>query len=450
MHSRTESSTEDGLHVQLPICEAASASAPRERSSNPCNLLLDSSDTVSAMNFLWILSLAVAACTLCIFNPYDILRSRLQFRTWYAQYSYQFNIIAVNNCSNAYSTYLYGTHENTTTPTLSGAGAFTMFIQPMIDCLLRNSSEYIKYQFASSQVLLGITPTIICLLGATSEELCFCALIGRRRLLGILLSAASPSIYTDRAFKYQDADQILKDLNYNHVKTTIITKPRWLFVAMEYVAVLAAIANAATLNWELGLRSVNTLSANIVWMPLLWSALGIGAHLLGAVVFDMRTRRLYGTAMETRPRTTIRSSWKALGRLPNIRSAVKDLAKIIHTDLFWLPEETTQKSNNPTANHLTTKDSEGPSKRIYFTLLSETRCFTFLAWLFSVVVIFHIVIGTIILSSTNFIGPRDALSVMARYILSVVVCRIILVYELAVLNMEYKPQAQAGDQMNED
>lgn len=447
MDPHTETPIEDIPDVRLPICEAEPASAPGESTPKPYNWLLDSSDTLSAITFTWILSIVVAACTLCMYNPNHILRSKLQFQTWFPQYSYQFNIIAGENCSSNYSTYLYGTKQNTTTPTLSGAGSFTMFVQPMIDCLLGHSSEYIKYQFASSQVLLGITPTVICLIGATSEEVCFCALIGRRRLLGILLSAASPSIYTERAFKYQDADQILKDLNDNHVKTTVITRPRWLFVVMEYVVVLAAIANAAVLNWQLGLMTVNTLNANIIYMPLLWSCLGICAHLLGAVVFGMRTRRLHGTAMETRPRTTIRSCLKALRRLPKVSGTAESLASIVRTELFWLPEERNQESNT---NHPTAKEDDEARKRIYFTLLPETRCFTFLSWLFSVVVIFHLVIGTLMLSSTNFIGPRDALSVMARYILSVVVCRIVLVYELAVLNMEYKPQAQSVDQTKKD
>jgi hypothetical protein len=36
------------------------------------------------------------------------------------------------------------------------------------------------------------------------------------------------------------------------------------------------------------------------------------------------------------------------------------------------------------------------------------------------------------------VRPRNALEVMARYILSVIICRVILVYELAILRVEYK------------
>lgn len=439
MAARVKPAIERGQALQLPLREVEPASGSRGKSLLKTGiLLLDSSDVLSALKFLWVLGITVTICTLSLQNPNDILRSRQQFRAWYNQYSYQFNIIAKENCTDAYSTYLYGTRQNTTNPTLSGAGDFTLFIQPMINCLLENASEYVKYQLSTSQVVLGITPTIICLLGATSEEVCLCALIGRRRLLGLLLSAASPSIYTERAFKYQDPDQILKDLKDNHVRSTVITQPRWLFVALEYLAVLAAIANVATLNWELGLRSVNTLSANTIYMPMVWSIFGILAHLMGAVVFDMRARKLDETTMQAEPRSTFRSCLALKTKFASLRN---DLVDVVHTELFWLPEDkifhSTKQRLRPTVN-------TPPRKQIIFTLLADSRCFTFLAWLFSVIVIFHIIIGTIIMSSTNFVGPKDALVIMVRYVLSVIICRIILVYELAVLGMEYKPQSESG------
>jgi hypothetical protein len=310
----------------------------------------------------------------------------------------------------------------------------------MINCILENSSEYIKYQLATSQVLLGITPTIICLLGASSEEVCLLALIGRRRFLGFLLSAASPSIYTERAFKYQDADQIMKDLDDVHVKTTVIAKPRWLFVLLEYLAVFAAISNIAILNWQLGLKSVNSLNANTIYMPMLWSFFGICAHGLGAVVFQMRARRSDDSGTEIQRVPTLRSfpTLKFSDYLPKVDTLVRELT--------WLPEDKRKKS---TRRELESRYDHETEKHIYFTHIPETRTFTFLSWLLSVLIIFHIILGTLILSSTNFVGPKDALGIMARYILSVVICRIILVYELAVLGMKFKPMKQSGAQEKE-
>lgn len=210
----------------------------------------DSEVALLAAKFLCILTLAMILCALALLNLKDVLRSRSQFKNWYNQYSYQFRYIARDNCTAEYSIYLYGTRQNTSNPTLSAAGDFTLFVQPMINCLLENSSEYVKYQMSTSKVLLGITPTIIALLGSSSEEVCFLALVGRRRLLGLLLAMASPSIYTQRAFKYQDPDEIFKErLNKNHVKLSTCSKWRWLLVSLEYMLLFIAIANIAALNW---------------------------------------------------------------------------------------------------------------------------------------------------------------------------------------------------------
>lgn len=443
MEIQVDPATNHGPDGPLPSFEKQLPSgSDRDKSQKTSSLLPDPRDSLSVVKFGLILGVAVTILGLSLQNGGNLLRSREQFKSWYSQYSWQFSVIAKDNCTDAYWTYLHGTLENSPHTNLGGAGRYTMFIQPMIDCILEHSSEYMKYQLATSQVVLGITPTIICLLGATTEELCLVALIGRRRLLGLLLSAASPSIYTERAFKYQDPDQILLDLKDNHVKTTAVTRPRWLFVVLEYVAVLAAVANVAALNWEMGVRSINTLSANTIYMPMIWSIFGVLAHLMGAVVFDMRARKVDETTMNPEPRSSLNFTvaLKRLAHPPKWSSIRDNIADVVYTELFWLPKDKKDQDNmnNPGAKPPRSGLNKKWRERIDFTLLADSRCFTFLAWLFSVIVIFHIIIGTIILSSTNFVGPKDALAIMARYIISVIICRIILVYELAVLRMNYK------------
>jgi hypothetical protein len=56
-----------------------------------------------------------------------------------------------------------------------------------------------------------------------------------------------------------------------------------------------------------------------------------------------------------------------------------------------------------------------------------------LSWVLSVYVIVHVVYGMLVLSSLYFIGPRDALGVVGRYMASVLVCRVIVMYEIAGL-----------------
>lgn len=379
----------------------------------------ESEETLSVVKFFIGLLLGAAVIYVALQSPNDILRSRVQFRSWFNQYSYQFNLIAKDNCTAEYSIYLYGTRQNTSDQTLTGAGQFTLFVQPMINCLLDNAGGYIQYQLSSSQVLLGITPTIIAVLGTSSEEVCFVALIGRRRLLGLLLATASPSIYTERAFKYQNPDEILKErLGAQRVKSTRGSSRRWFFVLLEYVFVLAAIVNIATLNWTLGMQTVNSLNPNSVYMPMMWSLLGVIAHVMGAVVFHMRVRQLDEDGQFTR-RSTLASSLKAMVRpsqWPAISEIYHTLKRFARREFDSQPKE--------------------PEERLQYAIVPESRCFTFLAWLLSVLIIFHIILGTFILSSTNFVGPKDALGILARYILSVIICRVIVVCELAVQRVD--------------
>lgn len=61
----------------------------------------------------------------------------------------------------------------------------------------------------------------------------------------------------------------------------------------------------------------------------------------------------------------------------------------------------------------------------------ESKTFLVCAWALSTVTIFHIIFGTLVFASTTFIGTRDALPILARYICSVALCRVVLMYELA-------------------
>jgi len=51
--------------------------------------------------------------------------------------------------------------------------------------------------------------------------------------------------------------------------------------------------------------------------------------------------------------------------------------------------------------------------------------------------VFHLIFGTLLFASTTFIGARDALVVLAKYIGSAAICRIVLMYELAGLRESF-------------
>ncbi|KAK0748827.1 hypothetical protein B0T21DRAFT_344440 [Apiosordaria backusii] len=109
----------------------------------------------------------------------------------------------------------------------------------------------------AAQVLLGVMPTVLSVIGASTEEMSMLANVARRPLLALMLAAGSPSVYFSRAFDYHDPAQIL----HRHPNRLPQWRPkRWyskLFISFaEYSLAIASIANIATLNWEIGVKTV--------------------------------------------------------------------------------------------------------------------------------------------------------------------------------------------------
>ncbi|KAI9766021.1 MAG: hypothetical protein M1839_005270 [Geoglossum umbratile] len=384
--------------------------------------------------------LAVISVFLLVFviiSPNDQLRSKGQFKSWYSQFREVFAPIAKDKCAQQYDTYLYGTRQNTTINETRGAGSITLFVEPMIKCVLEGSSEYVKYALGSAQVMLGLTPTIIALLGASSEEVCLLALIGRRRFLALLLAAASPSIYTSRAFEYRSPGEILRDrLGRQHVGFSLENPNRIIIIVFEYVLAVAALANVATVSWQLGVMTISGISPNTIFMPMLWSLLAIPAHIGGVIIFNLRAVRVdHPDEDPPEPRSPLvwlKAFCTGLKKLFRNPKSTLSCWGTLYWNLirreFWLHPE------------------QGRNKKIHIQWFQESRLFIISAWFLSVMIVFHIILGTIIMSSSIFIGPRDALGVMVRYVISVVTCRVILVYELAVMRVCYKNGLNAEPQ----
>jgi hypothetical protein len=81
--------------------------------------------------------------------------------------------------------------------------------------------------------------------------------------------------------------------------------------------------------------------------------------------------------------------------------------------------------------------SAAPQYEVWIMEFVETKTFLFSAWTLSMFTIFHINFGTLLFAITTFISSRDALTVVAKYIGSAVVCRIVLLYELAGLRESF-------------
>jgi hypothetical protein len=247
-------------------------------------------------------------------------RTRSQFQKFYPRYESVFQYIVQNNCTEAIDAYIYGTRDNITIDRLGGASHRSVFAQPVIECILENASEYVKSALATSQVILGLTPTILAVMGASTEEAAMLSVVGRRPLLAFLLSAASPSVFTSRAFEYGDLKGILmgKEGRYRSRSRSVgrvggaTGLSRWSRTAVmvvEYAIGLGALVNIGFINYDLSLRTVCGIASDLDFVPALWAVLVICIHGMGVVLVRLRARRT--TAARDKPRTPTFGLWFA-------------------------------------------------------------------------------------------------------------------------------------------
>jgi hypothetical protein len=71
---------------------------------------------------------------------------------------------------------------------------------------------------------------------------------------------------------------------------------------------------------------------------------------------------------------------------------------------------------------------------------AEGKTYVAWSWFLSTATVIHIIFGSLLFSGLLFIGPRDALLVIFRYVASVLVCRIIVMFELAGMRDRYVPE----------
>lgn len=206
-----------------------------------------------------------------------------QFKNWFPQYGWIYEKTLHENCTEQYANYLTGKKDHSKIDALQGGGTFSALTQPVIQCILSNVSEYIKAQGSSAQVLLGVAPTILALMGPSTDETAVFLLIARRPFLFILLACGSPSVYFDRAFKYTNPDEILADHSSRLQKKRVSGWLRVFVTIAEYVFVVAAIANIAHVNYELGTKAICAIMSDWIWAPMLWGILGILVHIVSAV-----------------------------------------------------------------------------------------------------------------------------------------------------------------------
>lgn len=316
-------------------------------------------------------------------------RSTRQFQDWYPEYAAIFTRIRDENCSVEFQNYLAGTSDRTVAQVEhEGGSAHTLLVHPVMLCMLDHTNEYVKAAMSSAQVILGFTPTILGLVGPSSEEFAALSVVGGRPLLAALLAVAAPSVFATRAFEPVEPRDVLAARPGGYFSACRARWQRAAVVLAEYLLALAALANVGLVSYDAGVRTANPIAGNFVFFPAVWAAGAAVIHAVAVVLVRLKT------------------PFVERGSLG-----------------FWARELSL---------------SHRPPPAVVGWAGKESKRFVFGAWVHSIFIVGHLLFGTVVFSSLQFVGQSDAISVLGRYVASVIVCRMILMYELAFLKKEYR------------
>lgn len=249
----------------------------------------------------------------------------------------------------------------------------------VLDCLLRQFTEFRKAELSASAVVLGVIPSILQLLSPTPAETATLAL--RRPVLALLLSASTASSSPLRPG--QRVGEPAPPPHSDAPLPGLAVFPAAVS-ALEYVVAAAAAGNTAYRTYQLCVWTVCTFSPTQAFLPAVWHAAALFLHLLGWTATLVRFRGGRGR---------------------------------------WLGSELT-----PSAwagGFALEKRRGGPG---YVLLAMESVMY--------VAVPMQIFYGTIILSSLVFVSVFDAVVLACWYALSTVLCRAVLVYEIAGMRQQ--------------
>lgn len=327
------------------------------------------------------------------------------FKKFLPRYNNGFQRILRENCSEQYANYLANKDDITKLNPILRDFNIDSRESSVVECILNASPEFVKSKMASAQVLLGLTPTILATLGPSPYETGMLAVVARRPLLALFLAAGSPAVFAFRSLEYTKA---IEDLHERHLdSSSFLLLADKVVTILEYFLAAASIANVGELAYRLGAQVVFTVTPTSEYVAALWAFLGMIIHVLGALGLRLRTN------------VALKTTENEIAHQPHILNLVS-------------------KQFKPLARHET----------IRVTILPNSWMFSLVSWLTSTFTAFHIIFGTLIFSSMLFISVNDGIIVIVRLMASVIVCRIILAYELAILQRALEVEKRTQEPRN--
>ncbi|KAJ4235546.1 hypothetical protein FSOLCH5_006901 [Fusarium solani] len=310
---------------------------------------------------------------------------------FYSTYNRGLQEIIHNNCSETYALYLQDRrNESNVSPGLRIFKNDVTMTREMVECIFDHTPEFIKSKMSAAAIVLGLAPTIIATLGVRPQETAMVSVVGRRHLLAFALAVGSPALNAYRSSEYNSIIDSLRERSRQRPDTMRRLDP--FITAISYCLAGASIANIAELTYRLGAGTIFIVLPDSQYLALLWAFLGVFIHFMAGIALRMR-----------------------------VSSEVKSV------------DEEMTRGSWPVSVAKGQIDLMARRSRIIFTIHPESLSFFSMSLITTISTACHIIYGTMVFSSIQFVSINDSLSIVARLMASAIVCRIIVTYELLVL-----------------
>lgn len=247
-------------------------------------------------------------------------------------------------------------------------------------------------------MILGLMPTLLAAIAPSIAETSILSLDAP--LLSLLISFGVPAVYPARVLEYADPFQVLDKYTQAGSLEMIVDRLGWKLDVVSYVACVGSIVNIWLVVIDLCYSTVLSWGCLNWFMPLVWVILPLAIHLVAVVPFALAFKR-FGIR---------KSDQTAGGGEQHTRSEPRGK---------HMPEQSISR-----AEPILTVSTRGHSRTQPWWLVLSNCIAGLGAFL-------HLSLGMFIFSSLLSIPINDALSTVARFICSALVCQLIVVLKLA-------------------
>ena len=268
----------------------------------------------------------------------------------------------------------------------------------VLNCIQDQLEGSVQSAFQSSQVILGLTPTLLSSIAPTVGEICM--LSSNRPFLSILLSVGGPAVFCFRAMTYDDPLASLLPSRTFLTRTPMRRKglgakiTRNVISLLEYMVALGAITNVVEASWMLGIQTIVSWKCEISFLPLTWTSLAMVVHLIAS------------------------GSWLCSNTMRSMRVG-HNQGETAHRFWQWTRSEFTLCAARERGGFLDGREQPASRLVVFANIFAQAGSFA------------SVIYGTILLSSLLFIGVLDSFKYVIRYLLSALACRIVLMFELS-------------------